>query len=214
MRNVAFGFTLQCTTETRNMIFFNFFWYSFWRVLYQINIFKKVPLGDGGIGRIEDENETAGGGWGVDIPGSKNTDERAYYWQSHPLWARQREGNKEQDNAWKRESQSEREASKPLKKAWGWHLHVHLLTLNIPPVSVSLGDSPCFLWCVTWFCCFCEKMPFFDSPTVKSFDGPGGKTYQKKLKFLTWKGQADMTHSDSTLPRITFFMNLNMIILA
>lgn len=139
-------FHLQCTTETRNMIFFNFFWYSFWRVLFQINISTEVPLGDGGIGGREDENEMAGGGWGMDIPGSKNTDERAYYWQSHPLWARQREGNKEQDNAWKRESQSEREASKPLKKT------LRLTPSRPPPhtqYSPSLSQSR---WISLFFC--------------------------------------------------------------
>lgn len=149
------------------------------------------------------------GGRGGDIPGSKNTDERAYYWQSHPLWARQREGNKEQDNAWKRESQSEREASKPLKKTWGWHLHVHLFTLNIPPVSVSLGESPCFfMTCYLIFFFFCEKMPFFDSPTVRALMDRVGKL---KWSIHFWHEKVRLTwHFTSN----HLFMNLNMTILA
>ncbi len=54
-------------------------------MLSQINISTQRLLGECGIGRREDEKERGGVKRGMDIPGSKNTDERAYYWQSLPL---------------------------------------------------------------------------------------------------------------------------------
>ncbi len=54
-------------------------------MLSQINISTQCILGECGIWRREDERERGGLKRGVDIPGSKNTDERAYYWQSLPL---------------------------------------------------------------------------------------------------------------------------------
>lgn len=180
-------------------------------MLYQINISTQHLLGECGIGRREDEKERGGVKRGMDIPGSKNTDERAYYWQSYPLWARQREGKKERDNAWKRESQSEREASKPLKKTLRF-------TPSRPPphtqYSPSLSQSRwiSLVSCDVLFdfAVFVRKMPFFDSPTVRALMDQVGKLIKRSFNF--WHEKVRLTwHIQIPLELRSPFMNLYMI---
>lgn len=78
-----------------------------------------------------------------------------------------------------------------LKRLWGWHLHVHLLTLNIPRLSQSQWISLFSCDVLFDFVVFVRKNALLWFTHCKGFDRPGGKTRQKKLEFLTWKGQAD-----------------------
>lgn len=146
------------------------------RLIFPLNVFWE----DVGLGEERMREREAGwrGGWTFL---AVKTQMKERITGSHFLCERDREGNKEQDNAWKRESQSEREASKPLKETLR-------LTPSRPPPHTQYSPSqsvtvnlPVFLWRVIWFGCFWENNVLLWFTHCKCFDRPGGKAHQKKL---------------------------------
>lgn len=159
------------------------------RLIFPLNVFWEI------VGLGEERVRKRGAGWrgGWTFLAVK-TQMKERITGSHFLCERDRE--RERKSKITHERGKVRVKEKPvnhLKRLWGWHLHVHLLTLNIPPVSVSHSESPCFLvTCYLILLFLWEKMPFFDSHTVKALIDQVGKLIKRSFNFwhekvrLTW----------------------------
>lgn len=147
------------------------------RLIFSLNVFwENVGLG-------EERMRKRGAGWrgGWTFLAVK-TQMKERITGSHFLCERDRE--RERKSKIMHERGKVRVKEKPvnhLKRLWGWHLHVHLLTLNIPRLSQSQWISLFSCDVLFDFVVFVRKNALLWFTHCKGFDRQGGKAHQKKL---------------------------------